>query len=273
MKELDYVPELLTIESIILETRDTCTFRTVFEKGKRLSYLPGQFAEISVLGVGECPISFSSTPTRAEALEFCIRGVGTVTKAIHQLDAGDRLGIRGPYGNSFPLELLKGKHILFVAGGIGLAPLRSLINYCLDRRKDYRRIEILYGARSPDDLCFRREFPAWGGFRDTALTLTVDKEARGWKGRVGFVPAVLKEMRPSPADTIAVTCGPPIMIKLVLKELESLGFADDQVVTTLEMKMKCGVGHCGRCNIGESYVCKDGPVYLLSRLKQLPWEF
>jgi NAD(P)H-flavin reductase len=271
VKALDYIPEMLTLESIIPETRDTCTFRAL--GAENLSYLPGQFAEVSVLGVGESPISFSSTPTRPGALEFCIRGVGSVTRALHQLEPGDSFAIRGPYGNSFPLDAMKGKRILFIAGGIGLAPLRSLINYCLDRRKDYAHIEILYGARSPEDLCFKREFPGWAAARDTRLTLTVDRGNGDWKGRVGFVPAILKEMNPTPVDVIAITCGPPIMIKLVLQELERLGFADDQIVTTLEMKMKCGVGHCGRCNIGESYVCKDGPVYFLSRLKQLPWEF
>lgn len=272
-------PNLATVTKITSETaaNDVKTFKVVFqdpEMASTFAYASGQCAMVSVLGVGECMISITSTPTRAGFLEFSIKRTGRVTDVLHELSEGETIGVRGPYGNSFPLGLMAGKDLRFIGGGIGLAPLRSLINNVLDNREQYGEIDIIYGARSPGDLVFKEElFTNWQGLPRTKVHLTVDKGDEAWTGPVGFVPSFLEQLAPSPAGAIAITCGPPIMIKFVLQNLAKLGYTDDQVVTTLEMKMQCGVGKCGRCNIGDKYVCVDGPVFTLSQLKALPAEF
>ncbi len=269
------VPEIAAVRSIHDVTDDTIFIEMKFDDkraGGAFNYLPGQFAEISILGLGECPISITSTPTRPP-LEFAVRDVGKVSHAIHNIQVGDKVGIRGPFGNGFPVDALKGRDILFVAGGIGLAPLRSLINYTLDRRADYGKIDIVYGARTPELLCFTGEYDSWQNAPGCDLHLTVDVQAPGWDGTVGFVPQVVKELGFSPENRTAIVCGPPIMIKFVLIDLAAAGYPDREVITTLEMKMKCGVGKCGRCNIGHKYVCIDGPVFRLSELNALPTEY
>jgi len=271
------LPQMATIVKITSETSDVKTFRVVFEGGKGdFRQKPGQLAMLSLPGVGEAMISITSSPTYKDFKEFSIKRVGRLTGALHQLEEGCQIGVRGPYGNHFPYELLKGKDLLFIGGGIGLAPLRSLINFVLDKenRKDYGKVEIIYGARSSDDLCFKSDlFENWPKMPNTKVYVTIDREEPEWDGHVAFVPAYLDELKPSPANKYALTCGPPIMIKFVLQSLEKLGFKDDQVITTLEMKMKCGIGKCGRCNIGSKYVCIDGPVFFLSQLKELPPEY
>lgn len=271
-----YQPELATVEEIIEETPDTRTFRAVFrdpELRESFTYEPGQFQEVSVFGVGEATFCLTSTPTRPGVVEFSVKQVGQVTTALHEMSPGDIVGIRGPFGNWFPYEEWKGKKLLFIGGGIGMAPLRSLLNFCLDNRADYGPIDLIYGARSPQDLCFRNEFDAWRSAPDSRVFLTVDRGDETWQGNVGFVPAYLMDLAPSPENTIAITCGPPIMIKYVLESLEKLNFQPEQIYTTLEMKMKCGIGKCGRCNIGEKFVCIDGPVFSYAQLKELPPEF
>jgi NAD(P)H-flavin reductase len=266
-----YLPHLATITEIELQTPDTTMVRVVLDDStlaESFTYRPGQFAELSIFGVGECPISIASTPTRKGFLEFCVRAVGQVTNALHELDVGSKIGVRGPYGNSFPLS--EGRNLLFIGGGIGLAPLHSLINYALDNRDRYGEVELVYGARSPQDLVFKEELKLWGEQENVTVYLTVDRGDETWKGPVGFVPPFLREIAPSPQDKVAFTCGPPIMIKLVMEALEEMGFPPDRIVTTLEMKMKCGVGKCGRCNIGSRYICRDGPVFNLEQLKALP---
>ncbi len=270
------VPALATIQAVRPETAagDVRTFQVTLDEGAVFSYLPGQCAMLSVLGVGESMISITSSPTRPDFLEFSVKNAGRVTGALHELGEGARIGVRGPYGNHFPLELLRGKNLVFVGGGIGLAPLRSLISYCLDQRDDFGRVDIVYGARSPADLCFKEDlFERWSGVENTFVHVTVDRGDGSWQGPVGFVPAYLEQVAPSSRDAVAITCGPPIMIKFVLAALEKLGFPDERVVTTLELKMQCGVGICGRCNIGPKYVCLDGPVFTLAELKKLPQEF
>jgi len=270
-----YLPHLATITEIEPQTPDTMIFRVVLEDStlaQSFIYRPGQFAELSIFGVGECPISIASTPTRKGSLEFCVRAVGQVTNALHELDVGSKIGIRGPYGNSFPLFDLEGRNLLFIGGGIGLAPLRSLINYVLDNRDHYGEVELIYGARTPQELVFKEELRLWGEQEGATVYLTVDRGDERWKGPVGFVPSFLREIAPSPENKVAFTCGPPIMIKLVMEALEEMGFPPDRIVTTLEMKMKCGVGKCGRCNIGSRYVCRDGPVFTFEELKMLPGE-
>jgi NAD(P)H-flavin reductase len=271
-----YQPDLATVEEIIEETPDTRTFRAVFrdpELRESFTYEPGQFQEVSVFGVGEATFCLTSTPTRPGVVEFSVKQVGQVTTALHEMSPGDIVGIRGPFGNWFPYGEWKGKRLLFIGGGIGMAPLRSLLNFCLDNRADYGPIDLIYGARTPQDLCFRSEFDDWRSAPDTRVFLTVDRGDESWQGNVGFVPAYLMDLAPSPANTIAITCGPPIMIKYVLESLEKLNFAPEQIYTTLEMKMKCGIGKCGRCNIGEKFVCIDGPVFSYAQLKELPPEF
>jgi NAD(P)H-flavin reductase len=267
-----YLPLPARIEEVRVETPDTATFKVVFCKDEcreGFAYRPGQFAEVSVFGVGEAPFSITSTPTRPGFLEFSIKRMGRVTAALHEMIGGEPIGVRGPYGNNFPVDDWRDKRLLFIGGGIGLAPLRSAINYCLDHRGDYGDIDIIYGARSPADLVFKPELEQWAHRQDMRLHLTVDRGDDAWQGRVGFVPALLAELGPSPQGVVTVTCGPPIMIRLVLQGLAQLGFCDEQIVTTMEMRMKCGIGKCGRCNIGRSYVCVDGPVYNYAQLKQL----
>jgi len=270
-----YMPELATVTRIIEETPNIKSFQVVFndkEKMKQFDFQPGQVGQLSIFGVGESTFVINSTPTRKEYLQFSVMKAGEVTAALHNLYEGDQVGIRAPLGNYFPYENMKGKNILFIGGGIGMAPLRTLILYMLDNRKDYKDITIIYGARTPADLCYKEDVKEWESRSDINLILTVDAQFPGWDKRVGFVPTVLKEVAPKPDNTVAITCGPPIMIKFVLEGLAELKFPDDQIITTLEKRMKCGIGLCGRCNIGHMYVCKDGPVFSLKQLKELPDE-
>jgi NAD(P)H-flavin reductase len=268
------VPEIARIRAVRELTEDTLLFEVAgFDDDTTPPYRVGQFMELSVLGIGECPISITSSPTRPQWMEFAVREVGSVSGALHNLRVGDAIGLRGPFGNGFPVEAMKGHDIFLIAGGIGLAPLRSLVYYLLDNRGDFGDIDIVYGARTPELLCFKDEFDAWQEAPRTRLHLTVDREAPGWKGKVGFVPAAVKELGLSPEGRIAVACGPPIMIKITLDDLAAMGYPDENIITTLELKMKCAVGKCGRCNIGPKYVCLDGPVFRLSELKKLPAEY
>ena len=268
-----YLPWIATITEVRPETPDTSTFVVAIDNSQlreSFTYLPGQFAELSIFGVGECPVGIASSPTWEGALEFCVRAVGTVTNAIHDLDVGDKLGVRGPLGNSWPTSEIEGKDLLFIGGGIGLPPLRSLIHYVLDNRERYGAVEIIYGARSPQDLVYKQELKQWEEQSDVDLYVTVDAGDGTWEGPVGFVPPFLREINPTPENKVAFTCGPPIMIKLVVEALEEMGYVDANIVTTLEMKMKCGVGKCGRCNIGDRYICRDGPVFSFEQLRQIP---
>jgi len=270
-----FLPYIATVKEVIEETPTIKTFRVVIDdpaEREAFRFEPGQVAQLSVFGVGEATFVINSPPTRTEYLQFSVMRVGEVTTKLHELQPGDKIGVRGPLGNWFPYEDMKGKDILFIGGGIGMAPLRTLLLFMLDNRSDYGHITLLYGARSPQDLCYKEELKEWERREDLELVLTVDREFPDWEGRVGLVPNVLKELAPSPEGKVAITCGPPIMIRFTLQALAELGFGDDQVVTTLERRMKCGVGLCGRCNIGPRYVCKDGPVFTLRQLKELPPE-
>jgi len=266
------LPQVGEIIEIIEETPDIKTFHVTTADGKPFTPMPGQLAMLSLLPVGEG--MFSVTSQGENHLEFGIKKVGILTEALHEAEVGQKVGIRGPYGNGFPVEDIKGKDLLFIGGGIGLAPLRSLINYCFDHREDYGQMEIIYGARSPEDLCFKKDiFENWPAKKDTKVEITVDKGDENWKGNVGFVPAYLEELNPPPQNKIAITCGPPIMIKFVLQALARMNYEPSQIITTLEMRMKCGIGKCGRCNIGSQYVCLDGPVFTLEQLNKLPPEY
>jgi NAD(P)H-flavin reductase len=207
-------------------------------------------------------------------MEFSIKKCGCLTSWLHQTEEGQQVTVRGPYGNGFPVEsAFKGKNMLFIAGGIGLAPLRSVINYIRDNRENYGTVDIVYGSRSMDDLVdFREIEEEWKNEKDFNVYLTIDREQEGWNGHVGFVPNYVKEVN-IPTDRTAVLCGPPIMIKFTLAALLELGFDKKQVYTTLEFRMKCGIGKCGRCNVGDKYICKDGPVFRMDELQELPSEY
>jgi NAD(P)H-flavin reductase len=270
-----YLPDLATVIDIIPETPNIKSYRVVFndrEKMSRFTFEPGQVGQLSVFGAGEATFVINSPPTRPEYLQFSVMKAGEVTAAIHDLAVGDQIGVRAPLGNGFPHREMKGRNILFVGGGIGLAPLRTLILFMLDNRQDYKDITIIYGARSDADLCYKEDLKEWGARSDIALILTVDANSPGPPIRQGFVPTVLNDVAPKPADTVALTCGPPIMIKFVLQNLAALGFGPEEIITTLEGRMKCGIGLCGRCNIGSHYICKDGPVFSLAQLKALDFE-
>ena len=265
-----YVPHIAVIEKMIDETYDTRTFYFNFKDEKlreEFTFESGQFALISIFGVGEAPFAISSSPTRRDHLEIAVRRVGKLTNALHRLGVGAEIGFRGPYGNGFPLDLLQGKNLVFVAGGIGLSPLRSLIWNVLDNRDKYGKIDIIYGARTPADLCFTYELDACEQDETVDMVTTIDKECEDWTGRVGLVPVVLEQVAPSPDNAVAIVCGPPIMIRFTFPVLEKLGFAPEQMITTLEKRMKCGIGKCGRCNIGTVYVCRDGPVFTYAQIK------
>ncbi|MEW5920137.1 MAG: FAD/NAD(P)-binding protein [Bacillota bacterium] len=268
-------PQVAVVERISRETADIKTFSVAALKGGvPFNFMPGQCAMLSVPAVGEALFSITSAPAQADFLEFSIKKTGAVTDCLHGIEEGCQIAIRGPYGNGFPVAQLKGRDLLFIGGGIGLAPLRSLINYCLVHRGDYGNIHIVYGARSAADLMQRKElYENWPASPATSVYLTVDTGQEGWDGHVGFVPQYVEELGFSPQNSIALTCGPPIMIKYVLAGLERLGFQPEQIHTTLEMRMKCGVGKCGRCNIGGKYVCRNGPVFNFAELKKLPAEY
>ncbi len=269
------IPLVGVITDIRQETPDVKTFRiNALEGGKLFEHLPGQCAMICSPGISEGMFSITSSPTNKEYQEYSIKKCGELTDYLHGLEVGDQVAVRGPYGNNFPVETdLKGKNLLFIAGGIGLAPLRSVINYVIDNRDNYGTVDILYGARSSDDLVQLKEIKeVWMKTAGVNVHLTIDREQEGWDGHVGFVPTYLKELAFT-TDKVALVCGPPIMIKFVLVALEELGFNKSQAYTTLELRMKCGVGKCGRCNIGSKYVCKDGPVFRCDEVDELPDEY
>jgi NAD(P)H-flavin reductase len=275
---LDYMASKMRIVSITDETVDTKTFRLEFcdpQQGEEFEFHAGQFGLYSVFGAGEATFCIASSPTEKGYIECSVKRTGKVTNELHQCNEGDIIGFRGPYGNWFPIDQMQGKNLLFVAGGIGLAPLNSLIRNCLDLRDQFKDISILYGARSVGDLVYKERLDTWQQMKDVQTLYTVDPggETPEWKGEVGLAPTVLMSMKPKPENTVVVLCGPPIMIKFVMESLVELGFSRESAYTTLENRMKCGVGKCGRCNVGNLYVCKDGPVFRCSDLRVLPKEF
>ncbi len=235
-----------------------------------IKYLPGQFCEVGIYGKGEAPFGIATSPTEGKRLKFTINKAGLVTSFLHESNKGAIFGIRGPLGNYYPVEQFKGHNVLIVGGGFAFTTLRSLLIYLLDHREEYKNIEVIYGAREPGLLMYRDELFEWEKREDLNIHLTVDKEFPGWSGNVGFVPQVLERVAPSSKDTYAVVCGPPVMIKFTLPVLKTLDFKSDRVYTSLEKRMKCGIGKCGRCNIGHVYICKDGPVFSLQELEHLP---
>ena len=269
------IPKLGVVTDVRIDTPDVKTFRVnALDGGKVFDHMPGQCAMLSIPGVGEAMFSITSSPTNTEFMEFSIKKCGCLTNWLHQMEEGQQITIRGPYGNGFPVETeFKGKDMVFVAGGIGLAPLRSVINYVRDNRQNYGTVDIVYGSRSMEDLVDYKEIiDEWCKEDGINVYLTIDREQEGWDGHVGFVPNYVKELGFDTNKTVII-CGPPIMIKFTLAGLIELGFDKTQVYTTMELKMKCGVGKCGRCNIGAKYVCKDGPVFRCDQLDEMPNEY
>lgn len=256
---------------IIEETPDVKTFHVSTVDGRKpFTALPGQLTMLSLPNIGEA--MFSVTNQGENHIEISIKRTGTLTNALHECKVGQECGVRGPYGNSFPLDYVKGKDLLFIGGGIGLAPVRSLIMHCIENRDDYGKITVVYGSRTKEDLVFKEDlFENWKNVPNMDVYVTIDIEQDDWDGNVGFVPAYVEELNLPPQVTLI--CGPPIMIKFTLPGLQKMGYKDEDIITTLEMRMKCGVGKCGRCNIGSKYVCVDGPVFTMEDLKDMPPEY
>lgn len=269
---IDYVPKLATIVKKVPMTAKETLFEIKLDDGTDLNHKPGQFVEVSVFGVGEAPISISSPPTKKGTFELCVRKVGSVTTRLHALNVGDKVGIRGPFGNGFDAEQLRGRDLLFIAGGLGIAPLRSLFNYVLDNRKNYGRVILLYGCKEPKELLFGDELLALAKRDDVEFKSTVDwcPENELWEGNIGVITTLIPQVNFDPETTYAIVCGPPIMYKFVIADLKSRKVPDDHIILSLERRMKCGVGKCGHCQINQIYVCKDGPVFNYSKIKGVP---
>jgi len=272
-----YLPYLMTIDKVIKEAPGVKTYRLKFQdesEAAAFDFQAGQFGEYSAFGEGESTFCIASSPTRKGYIECTFRDTGRVTSGLASLEEGSTMGFRGPYGNVFPLDEWKGKNLVFIAGGIALPPMRCVIWNALDLRENFKEITIIYGAKSVNDLVYKNELKEWEERPDVKMVTTVDPggQTSDWKGEVGFVPTIVEKVAPSADNTIAIVCGPPIMIKFTFPVLEKLGFTDSQVYTTLENRMKCGVGKCGRCNVGKLYICKDGPVFSKEELNFIPAE-
>ena len=275
-----YLPIPMVVKRTQIETADRMlrTLELGFlreEDEKAFRFVPGQFCELSLFGKGEAPFGIASSPTEKGSLKFTINRAGVVTTALHQITQGEEMGIRGPLGNSYPIELFQEKNVLVIGGGFAFTTLRSLIIYLLqpENRSKLKDITVIYGARNPGLLLYKEELADWQKRSDMKLVVTVDAGDKDWKGKVGLVPNVLEEVGPASENTYAVICGPPIMIKFTFPKLMTLKFPNERIYTSLEKRMKCGIGKCGRCNIGHLYVCKDGPVFSYEQLGKLPKDY
>lgn len=275
-----YLPLPMKLVKNFTETEDKLihTFTLQFlseEDEKSFPYMPGQFAELCVFGKGEAPFGMASSPTEPGFLKFSVAKVGVVSTALHLMEEGSMVGVRGPLGNYYPVDEFKGKNVVIIGGGFAFTTLRSLATYMLlpEHRGDYGDITVIYGARNPGLLLYKEELAAWEQNPNINLVTTIDSAVEGWNGRVGFIPSVTEEVAPSSENTYAIVCGPPVMIKFTMPVLEKLGFPAERIVMSLENRMKCGVGMCGRCNVGGKYVCKDGPVFTRAQLNELPGEY
>lgn len=273
-----YLPMRMVIQRIVDETDDRTikSFDLAFADpadAAGFRHLPGQFCELSLFGVGEAPFGIASAPAEAGLLRFTVKQAGVLTTRLHSLSAGDVIGLRGPLGNAFPLDLMRGRDVVVIGGGFAFTTLRALVVHLLQERDAYGRLTVIYGARTPGLLMYQNDLEAWEASADVTLWQTIDAPAEGWTRQVGFVPAVVEQAAPDAGDAVAVICGPPVMIRFTLPVLIKLGFPRERVYTSLENRMKCGIGKCGRCNVGPKYVCVDGPVFSLAQLDALPAEY
>ncbi len=269
-----YLPRTAILERVVDDIPEVKTFYWRFEDAAAqrefAHFRPGQFAQVSIFGVGEFPASLPPSPTESETF-FTIRQVGSCTAALHRLRPGDKFAVRGPYGNGFPMEDYQGKNLVFVAGGIGMIPLRSGIVYAMAHRQHYQSIQIFHGAKTPGELMYLQHFEQWKNAADVQCHITVDRADNRWKGHVGVVGSLFKKpgVRIPVDNTVAFVCGPPVMFRFVIKDLLEMGFKESNIVSTLERYMKCGVGKCGHCCIGVAYICVDGPVFTYEQIKKL----
>jgi len=269
-----YLPRMLAIQDARQMSESEKLFRIELPMPTSLHHKPGQFVEVSLMGIGEAPISVSSSPSRSiDSFELCVRRTGRLTQAVHRLSAGDRLGVRGPFGRGFPLDRFRGKDIIFAPGGLGLAPLRSAIWEVLDDRSSYGQVTILYGARNPSELLFQEELDQWAERVDVDLHVTIDSPDQKWRGNVGVITTLFPKVRVSPRNTVAITCGPPVMYRFVLMELLGKGIPEGNIWLSLERRMKCGVGKCGHCQMDHIYTCQQGPVFSYAEIHHLQEAF
>ncbi|BER92237.1 FAD/NAD(P)-binding protein [Thermatribacter velox] len=262
------VKEATIVRTSRLTSQDKL-FEIALPEGEILDFEPGQFVEVSLRGVGEAPISICSSPTHRNSFELCVRAVGRLTRALHRLEAGDNIGIRGPFGVGFPITKLIGHDLLMVAGGIGIAPLRSLINYVMDNRRDFGKVQVLFGCKNPQNMLFKDEITTWQQRLDVNFSCTVDEADPEWMGNVGVITTLIPNVDIDPENTFAVIVGPPVMYRFVIAELLKKGVPEEHIVLSLERHMKCGLGKCGHCQIHDIYCCQDGPVFFYSRIKNL----
>jgi len=265
-----YLPEMATLLKSESMTAHERFFEFKLDSGMELGHMPGQFVEISVLGIGEAPISISSSPTKNGSFEMVVRNVGNVTRAMHDLKPGDKVGIRGPFGTRFPVDgVMKGKDIIFVSGGMGLVPIRSAIRYVMDHPKDYGDLKIFYGAKSPGERLFTDELQQYASKENVTCLETCDRGDEKWTGNVGVITTLMVDITVDPGKTVAIVCGPPVMFSFVIASLHKMGVLDENIYLSLERRMKCGVGKCGHCQIGGIYVCQDGPVFKYADLAEV----
>ncbi len=269
-EESVYLPVMARVLKVEQMTALEKLFTLQLPGGRSLGNEPGQFVEASLMGIGEAPFVVTSSPSRSDGtFELCIRRVGDLTNALHRLEPGDVVGVRGPFGNGFPIGRMRGKDMLFAAGGMGLPPLRSLINQVLDERGAFGRVIILYGTKHPSEILFPGELEEWAEQDDVEFHMTVDRADEGWTGNVGVITRLFPKVTINPRNTVAATCGPPIMYRFVLMEMLGKGIPETQIYLSLERRMKCGVGKCGHCQINDLYCCQDGPVFTYAQIKGL----
>jgi NAD(P)H-flavin reductase len=267
----EYLPKRAVIEKILEESPDTKTLRLRLKDKSdgRLNYKPGQFLMLSLVGFGEAPFTFASCPGKDGKFEVSVRKAGALTSALHNLKEKDIVGVRGPYGNFFPIDKIKKKDVLFVAGGCGIAPLRSLIQYVFKKRKDFGKVEIIYGCRTPGDRFYKRELEGWRDTPSTDIYLTVDEPDDKWGGACGVVCVLFPKIKLNPKSSFVFLCGPSAMLKFAIRDILKLGFKENNVYASLERHMKCGIGKCGHCYANEKYVCLDGPNFSYTQMREL----
>lgn len=264
-----YNPLISEIKNVEKLTSTEMKFEIALPDNKILDHKPGQFVEVSIFGFGEAPISICSSPTKTPNFDLTVRKVGRLTEKIHEMNTGSKIGIRGPFGNGFDVEKFKGKDLLYVCGGIGLAPLKSLIDYTIAKRNDFGRIIILYGTRHPSEILFKNDIEIWEKDKNIEFSMTVDRPDENWKGNVGVITTLIPSLKLDIQNTIAAVVGPPVMYKFVIMSLKGKRIPDENIYMSLERRMKCGVGKCGHCQINGVYCCQEGPVFHYPFVKQL----